>query len=71
MGKERKHYQPYIDSEKEIREINAEYSAPFVKGQHCINDIVQQDLMYDDGIPCDPGIPEGITGLIRKYASAE
>ena len=36
-------------------------------GQHCINDIIQQDLMYDDGQPCDPGIPEGITGLIRKY----
>ena len=25
-------YQPYIDGEKEIREINAEYSAPFVRG---------------------------------------
>ena len=37
-------------------------------GQHCINDIVQQDLLYDDGSPCDPGIPEGITGLVRKYA---
>ena len=40
----------------------------FEMGQHCINDIVQQDLMYDDGRPCDPGIPEGITGLIRKFA---
>ena len=39
----------------------------FEMGQHCINDIVQQDLRYDDGTPCDPGIPEGITGLIRKY----
>ena len=25
-------YQPYIDGEKEIREITAEYSAPFVRG---------------------------------------
>ena len=25
-------YQPYIDGEKEIREINAEYSAPIVRG---------------------------------------
>ena len=25
-------YQPYIDGEKEIREINAEYNAPFVRG---------------------------------------
>ena len=25
-------YQPYIDGLKEIREINAEYSAPFVRG---------------------------------------
>ena len=25
-------YQPYIDGEKEIREINAEFSAPFVRG---------------------------------------
>ena len=24
-------YQPYIDGEKELREINAEYRAPFVK----------------------------------------
>ena len=39
----------------------------FEMGQHCINDVVQQDLRYDDGTPCDPGIPEGITGLIRKY----
>ena len=25
-------YQPYIDGEKEISEINAEYRAPFVRG---------------------------------------
>ena len=25
-------YQPYIDGLKEIREINEEYSAPFVRG---------------------------------------
>ena len=25
-------YQPYIDGLKELREINAEYSAPFVRG---------------------------------------
>jgi hypothetical protein len=25
-------YQPYIDGMKEIREINAEYNAPFVRG---------------------------------------
>ena len=25
-------YQPYIDGEKEIREINEEYRAPFVRG---------------------------------------
>ena len=24
-------YQPYIDGKKELREINAEYSAPFVR----------------------------------------
>ena len=25
-------YQPYIDGKKEIRQINAEYNAPFVRG---------------------------------------
>ena len=31
-GRIEKIYQPYIDGEKEIREINAEYRAPFVRG---------------------------------------
>ena len=30
-GRWEKIYQPYIDGEKEIREINAEYTAPLVR----------------------------------------
>lgn len=41
----------------------------FQMGQHCINEEVQQDLMYLDGSPYDRGIPDGITGLIRKYTA--
>lgn len=35
-------------------------------GQHCINNAVQCDLMYDDGKPMDPNHPEGVTGWIKS-----
>lgn len=35
-------------------------------GQHCINNAVQCDLMYDDGKPMDPSHPEGVTGWIKS-----
>lgn len=37
-------------------------------GQHCINNAVQCDLMYDDGKPMDEAHPEGVTGWIKKVA---
>lgn len=39
----------------------------FQMGQHCINNAVQQNLIYDDGTPYDERFPEGIIGLIKKY----
>lgn len=35
-------------------------------GQHCINNAVQCDLMYEDGKPMDEGHPMGVTGWIRQ-----
>ena len=37
-------------------------------GQHCINNAVQCDLMFDDGTPMDPLHPGGVTGWIREIA---
>lgn len=37
-------------------------------GQHCINNSVQCDLMFDDGTPMDPAHPHGVTGWIREMA---
>ena len=50
------------------RGVASNAGSGFEMGQHCINDLVQEDLMFADGTPCDPGVPEGITGLIRRYA---
>ena len=36
-------------------------------GQHCTNDIVGEDLMFDDGTPMDPKHPAGVTGWIRSF----
>ena len=35
-------------------------------GQHCINNAVQCNLMFDDGKPMDEGHPRGITGWIKE-----
>lgn len=35
-------------------------------GQHCINNAVQCNLMYDDGTPMDPNHPDGVTGWIKE-----
>ena len=39
---------------------------PGQQGQHCINNCIQQNLIYDDGTPYDEHFPEGMTGYIRK-----
>lgn len=35
-------------------------------GQHCMINWVQHDLMFDDGTPADPRIPNGITGWVKR-----
>lgn len=35
-------------------------------GQHCINNAVQCDLMYNDGKPMDELHPQGVTGWIKS-----
>jgi pimeloyl-ACP methyl ester carboxylesterase len=35
-------------------------------GQHCINSAVQNDLLFADGTPMCPLLPEGVTGWIRR-----
>lgn len=35
-------------------------------GQHCINDVVSENLMFLDGTPVDPGHPEGAIGWIKS-----
>lgn len=37
-------------------------------GQHCMINQVQANLMYDDGTPYDPRLPNGITGWIKATA---
>ncbi|MCQ2520349.1 MAG: hypothetical protein MJ107_07455 [Lachnospiraceae bacterium] len=37
-------------------------------GQHCVNNQVQCNLIYDDGTPYDERWPEGMTGWIRDHA---
>lgn len=36
-------------------------------GQHCINNAVQCDLMYEDGKPMDENHPEGVTGWLKSF----
>lgn len=36
-------------------------------GQHCVNNAVQNDLMFADGSPMHPDLPEGITGWMRRH----
>lgn len=35
-------------------------------GQHCVNNAVQCDLMFEDGKPMDEQHPQGVTGWIRS-----
>lgn len=35
-------------------------------GQHCINNAVHNDLLFADGTPMCPALPQGVTGWIRR-----
>ena len=35
-------------------------------GQHCINDLISEDLLFLDGTPMDPLHPDGVTGWINS-----
>ena len=35
-------------------------------GQHCINNAVQNDLLFEDGTPMCPALPGGVTGWLRQ-----
>lgn len=37
-------------------------------GQHCINDAIQQDLIFEDGQPYDERFPDGVTGWVKRNA---
>ena len=37
-------------------------------GQHCLMNAVQANLMFDDGTPMDPRLPDGLTGWIADQA---
>ena len=36
-------------------------------GQHCLMNSIQSNLMFDDGTPMDPRLPNGVTGWIADY----
>ena len=36
-------------------------------GQHCLMNAIQANLMFDDGTPMDPRLPDGLTGWIADY----
>ncbi|MCR5282416.1 MAG: hypothetical protein K6E18_03530 [Lachnospiraceae bacterium] len=36
-------------------------------GQHCLMNAIQSNLMFDDGTPMDPRLPNGLTGWIADY----
>lgn len=38
----------------------------FEMGQHCLINQIQANLMFDDGTPYDPALPDGVTGWIRS-----
>ena len=40
------------------------------QGQHCINNCIQQNLIYDDGTLYDGRFPEGMTGFMKKLMEA-
>jgi hypothetical protein len=40
-------------------------------GQHCINDEMQENLMFLDGTPMDPLHPEGFIGWLKKVTGHE
>ena len=37
-------------------------------GQHCLMNAIQSNLMFDDGTPMDPRLPNGLTGWIADHA---
>ena len=39
-------------------------------GQHCLMNAVQSNLMFDDGTPMDPRLPDGLTGWIADRRKA-
>ncbi len=42
----------------------------FEMGQHCLMNGIQSNLMFDDGTPMDPRLPNGVTGWIADYLSS-
>ena len=36
----------------------------FEMGQHCMINWVQHNLMFDNGTPADPRLPDGVTGWV-------
>jgi len=43
----------------------------FEMGQHCMINWVQNDLMFDNGIPADEKLPEGVTGWVKKISQGK
>ena len=37
------------------------------QGQHCVNNCIQANLIYDDGTLYDAQYPEGMIGVMKKY----
>ena len=44
--------------------IASNIGSGFQMGQHCINDIIQENLFFLDGRPMDPRHPGGVTAWI-------
>ncbi len=38
----------------------------FEMGQHCMINWIQNNLVFDNGAPADPRLPDGVTGWIKK-----
>ncbi len=38
----------------------------FEMGQHCMINWIQNDLMFDNGLPADERLPDGVTGWIKS-----
>lgn len=43
----------------------------FEMGQHCMINWIQNNLMFDNGIPADKRLPDGVTGWIRRICEQD